>query len=569
MTSLPVLEWCVAAVGWWVLLVCGVAGWVRRSARRGAVGEAAAPGAQRALWPLALLCGGALAFLLRLRLGFVPLHANNHAWQDAALSLHPGAAGPGRAAADVVTGPALRMAQASLASLAGGHLEALAWVGSGVGAVAAVLLALAARALGGRRAGLWALLAAAVTPLTVRVAASESVVVFAQLLTAAAVLIAARPGLVPTGPALAATSALLALGHVVGPAWALSATGLAVALRHLRRCGGASRAAPWERHTLVGPARWGRPTREAVGLGLWAGLPAVGAGALRLASARVELRAQVGDGSLATTPELGHFLSLDPAFFSPLALALALAGVAWTLARAARGRPAARLAAGGALGVVTLGVWSGSALMACTTDGLRYQSVTAVALLGLGAAPLGRLLRAAARGPRRRWLPLVLVCAVCVDAAWPRAGMGFADSQAAGWAALRAAIPSSTAVQTFVVTEAGPYARALPDAPEGRWSSVGPTSRRLPVHEALARCRRGQALPPDTWVWLPPLCDARGRGQPPCAALQVFERVRAAGSARGRVDLAPGWGRQGVRSEFLRFAEATAEWRLSRAGCPR
>lgn len=557
-------ERALAAAAWLLALLLGGLWFARTGLRR-----------PRGALPWLLLFTVALG--VRLAYDFDPLHANDHAWEDAAVAL--GVAGEVAASARLETtyGPALRMAQAPLAAALGGHFEALADAGALAGALASLLAGLGAAALagGGRIGGLVGLLAGltlALSPAASRVAGSESDLVFAQLALAWVLAVAARTRRIPTGPAVAAGVAILALGHIVGPGWAAGAAGLAVALRHATRLRG--EAGDVEPHLLLGPSRWSLPTREALGLALWGALPAAGCGALRLldAMAMVQDRATADGVGIAMEPTM--LLISDPAYFPPVVGVLALLGLVGDLA------PRQRDAGGGwrGLGVAVLGtiaLWSGAVattlasllVVACATDAMRYQSVVAVVWVLLAArapALLAFLLR---RTPATAMVAFIALAVLTgVGILQPRSGHDFADSQITAWRGLRAASTQLGPTPTFVVPRGGAGRAALPDAPRGMWSAEGPTSRVLSSVNARTRCEGGLGLPEGSFLYLPPGCHAVTDGEPPCAPVRPFD-AGGASVAEDRVDVVQVWDRQRPLGEFLRFPTGTVRWELRRARC--
>ncbi|MEY3015297.1 MAG: hypothetical protein RIT45_4032 [Pseudomonadota bacterium] len=567
-TMLPPLwvERVLAGLGWLWVWLAGLL-WVWRAAR-------APPRPTGRIFGLGVVIVVAVAAWVRLRNGFDPMHANDHAWEDAAVALGLASDAAAASRLETIYGPAFRMMQAPLAALAGGHFEALAWTGAAVGALATGMAALAAGALGGPVAGLLAGGVLALAPAAARVAASESDVVYGQFLFAWILALAARPRAIATGPAAAAAAALLALGHVVGPGWAAGAAGLAVALRHAARL--QAPGLPVEGHLLVGPTRLGLPTREAIGLAIWVGVPGALAGALRLHDAMpmVSGRASTDGVAIATEPTM--LLATDPAFFPPLVAIVAFVALVADFGprrtqagEGVRGAVVALLGSG-ALWIGTAATVAASLLVvACVTDALRYQAVLAVAIVVL-AARLPAVVQWLAR-PRPEVgvaLLLVVALAVGVEALRPRSGAEFVDTQIAAWRGLRDAAPRDAEVLTFVVPRGGAGRDALPDAPRGRWGPNGPTSQVLSSFNARARCDGKVGLPPASYLYLPPGCHAATGGEPPCAPAMAFDAGERAVAA-GRVDVVQQWDRQRPSGEFLRFATGTVDWQLRRAGCPR
>ncbi len=584
--ALRLTERVAAVLAWWMVALMALL-WAARAALR----QRRRPGTTDRATVLDALGWIALfgvAVWARARLGFDPMHANDHAWEDAAVALGVDGEHGALERLDVIYGPAFRLAQRALVAPLGGHFEALAWLGALVGAAATVLLGLAARAVAGAGVGWIAGLACALSPLAVRVAASESDIVFGQLALAWVLAIAARPRGVPTGPAAAAGVALLALGHVVGPVWAAGAAGLAVALRHGARSGrsvddadaqgaDAERAEstlPWERHLLIGPRSWDDATREALGLALWLGLAGAIFGGLRLLDAAPMLQGRESPGGLAVSANPSMLLLTDADYASPLWWLLAVVGLAGDVAlrwSAVRGRvglgPA--LAGTASLAVGSLAMTLGSLLIiACVSDGLRYQSVLLLAVLivaARGALVLAWLARW--QGQRRLVAVAVVGLVALVEAARPRAGMDFVDAQIAAWRALRDAPTLPAGHLVLISPHHTQRGDAAPDVPRGRWSADGRSSETLWADVATARCAAGAPMPPGTYLLRPPSCASISASSPPCAVLDAFD-AGGRSLVGGTVEIAQQWDRERPSGEFLRYASGSAPWSLRLARCP-
>ena len=574
MEVLRLVERVAAAFAWWFVIISAVL-WAIRSARRRGRGG----------WREALAWAAVfgLAFWARARLGFDPLHANDHAWEDAAVALGVSGESGSEQRLNVIYGPAFRLAQQKLVVLFGAHLDALATVGALLGAAATVLLGLAARAVAGPVVAALAVLAMALSPLAVRVAASESDVVFGQFALAWVLAIAARPRGVPTGPVAAAGVVLLALGHVVGPGWAAGAAGLAVALRHAsRRSPGLALGAaaadlapqPFERHLLVGPRSWDDATREALGLTLWLGVAAAVLGSIRLLDAMPMLAAREAPDGVSISANPSMLLLLDADYASPVWFVLALVAMGGDLGM--RLRPGRGLADGATALAGTVALWLGIAalavsslmIIACVSDGLRYQSVFLVAVLVLaarGAAVLRWLVRLPGRWTQAVLLALCLVAAV--EAVRPRAGMYFQDAQIAAWRALRAvdSLPEETI--TLITPHQSHRGEAAPDAPRGLWSANGPRSRVLWADVVKSQCSSGTPLPPHSFLYRPPSCASIGADVAPCAALDALD-AGGPSVAAGVVTIAQQWDRERPSGEFLVYETGSVPWSLRRAQCP-
>ena len=178
----------------------------------------------------------AAAAALRRSMPLTPLHADDHAFRELGVAL----ALPeldGRAAALLADyGPAWWQLQRWTVPLFGDHHDAVGRWAAAVGALAVALAAVTARRVSGRwLAGLVGALVMAAAPAAARVAHSESTLVVAQLLVAAALWLASPPSPPRAGRwdlvGVVAALLLLAWGHPLGPmlavgaglcAWALS-----------------------------------------------------------------------------------------------------------------------------------------------------------------------------------------------------------------------------------------------------------------------------------------------------------------------------------------------------------
>lgn len=178
----------------------------------------------------------AAAAALRRSMPFTPLHADDHAFRELGVAL----ALPeldGRAAALMSDyGPAWWQLQRWTVPWFGDHHGAVGRWSAAVGALAVALAAVTARRASGRwLAGLVGAAVMATAPVAARVAHSESTLVVAQLLVAAALWLASPPTPPRAGRwdllGVLAALLLLAWGHPLGPvlavgtglcAWALS-----------------------------------------------------------------------------------------------------------------------------------------------------------------------------------------------------------------------------------------------------------------------------------------------------------------------------------------------------------
>lgn len=442
-----------------------------------------------ALRDFATLGVGLFALAVRLSLPFTVLHANGHGFGDLTTLL---ARGEGALIERVTIegyGPAWFVGERMLLALTGVHHEGVALASALLGAAAA---ALSARA--GMRAGLpvpVAAVAAALvfaTPVAARVGHSESPLVVAQVLVAAALLLGtSRPWVALPGGAV--TAALLATGHPVGPAIAAGAGLLAAGLL----------------------AQQGRLRPAVALLGLMAVASALAVAVMAptyLASAAARA------GSFAPhrllTPWAVLWSSPD-AVPAPLAVLIAV-GLALLVARAGSRTRSALLAAGAAVLVA-----AALLVRACVTDGLRYQAV----LAPLGALALGHALVLLLPGRLPAWpgrrpalLRGALAALAVVGSVQLAAGPPLAtamDSQGQLYRSLRAVLAELRG-DLRVLT---PEERRVP-APDGQdvqlllpTGSLGPQGPRLvhlPLPVWLERCERGDAPPalvvvPPSW-WL-------------------------------------------------------------------
>ncbi|HAN31526.1 MAG TPA: hypothetical protein DCQ06_08000, partial [Myxococcales bacterium] len=162
---------------------------------------------------------------------WTPLHANNHAWEDLAVLLDQPETQMGLDSQMRTYGPSWFVLRRALTSVFGANFEIVGLIGVWLGAFAALLAWLATRAAGGG----WisaTVATAAITfaPISTRVAHSESDLIVGQWLMAAGLWLGTRPGLwglVGAGCCVA----LMALGHVVGLAFAGALALMVLSLR--------------------------------------------------------------------------------------------------------------------------------------------------------------------------------------------------------------------------------------------------------------------------------------------------------------------------------------------------
>jgi len=321
--------------------------------------------------PALLAVGGAmlLAGAITAPLAERPLHANGHAWREAREALVPaGASGDGMAPfLHGQGGTALQwlLTAAERRVTGGADPFRISRVGAiaAAGATALLALVLCGSAWGGAAAGG----ALALMPLQQMLALSGSTLAIAAWMlpwSLALLLAAARSGdrIVLAGAALA--GALATLSHTAMLAWP---AGLAVAWLLAARP----------------PVRWS--------VAAFAALAVVAAAWLsQLLDAAEMLQQRNAGASLLTSARIGlvdRNLFMNPQWVSPVLLPLALAGAA-IAARRGAGRAALAVLVAAAIGMVPF-----FAVMACSSDAVRYQGAllglpTALAAAGLWLLPL-------------------------------------------------------------------------------------------------------------------------------------------------------------------------------------
>lgn len=204
----------------------------------------------------ALVFGGILlviAAAARRAAPFTPLHADDHAWLEIAVGLGLPEADRGAHRLLAEYGPAWWQLQRWTSPLWGSDHEALGRWAAALGALATVLAVLAARRVTTR--WLPALAAGALmvwSPLAVRVGNSESTLVVAQFLVAAALWLASPPYEARAGRwdavGVLCAVGLLATGHPLGPAFAVGAGLCAWALSVRPAAGALAQAAAGPAH---------------------------------------------------------------------------------------------------------------------------------------------------------------------------------------------------------------------------------------------------------------------------------------------------------------------------------
>lgn len=498
---------------------------------------------------------------------FTPLHADDHAWLDAAIGLaNPDVTG----AANRLLGrygPSWVLLQRWTAPLLGEDLEALGRWSTMVGALASVFAGLAAARLTGLlRHGWLPALVVAWLPVSVRVGRSESAVVLAQLLLAVVVLLAPGRRWFEQLGCMAAI-ALLASGHPVGPVFAAAGVAAVWALR---------RPLPAPQEAAV----------EA-GAGHFPALPAPNASHAPRRSARLDWFTAVGPalawllaaawliqqqqallGDRLDTTKRWLPIPGEPWTFwlwwrsdygSAVALTLAFAGpLFWTAVSRWR-----RLWLFCALLAGSVGGWL---VVACLTDALRYQAPLAP-LVAVGLATWD-VTRAGATG-RPFWQSLAMLGVVWQLIGSPE-GLRIDDAQAQSFRHLRQIWSQGAGDVQFLLPDQGEYAsrRVVMDAPRGRLWTGGPRAVVRSAVDFVQDCRDGVPQPP-AWLYLSSTCavvPAQGQADV-CASLQPLvdhqHPVRAA-----IVRPLPPLSAHGLRGEFHDYRSDSVDFQLARAKCP-
>jgi len=499
----------------------------------------------------------------------LPLHANNHAYEDIVAALGGPDSGPDTQRHVAGYGASWLVAQRGLTAVFGAHHDGLraqaAWWGAG-----AITVAVAAAVTAGGSLWLAALvgIGAAGLPVAALVGQSESTLVIAQFLIALSLLFAAvmaggsrrrrMVGAVGTVAALA----LLAGGHVVGPilaggtallCWMLSVGSLAD-----------------DSERALHP--------EAIGWLAILGAPAALGLGLRLATSGAEVGARLeASGTWLPVPGNPFAFSLwlmDPASSALVGLAIVGIAAVW-LIDDARGVKARRLLAGASLaGVLGVGA-AGLLVCACLTDGLRYQA-TLVGPLVVLAALGGRAVMGG--GAARRFAAAVVLLALIGplllgdgQAAIAQDEAGGVDAQTRGYALLRRQLAGLRGPVWLVDAGRTSERGAVLRVAEGRLDEHGPVVRRLRIESMRAMCEADLPLPGPAYAFVDPAC-AIGRGDkavaPPCQELRRLIRRGAIGSygavKTARLELRE----KGLRGEFLAYGEGNVSWRFGPAGCP-
>ena len=474
-----------------------------------------------------------LALLARLRAPFWPLHSNDHAYDDIALVLDLPADNVAARARLQSFGESWPELQKLGLHLTGQTHDGLALLSAFLGALAVLATVMAARRLALPRVPvLLAGALAALVPVGLRVAHSESAFVVAQLLVALALLLGASQPSRWTQIGLAGVILLLATGHALGPGYAFGMALLAWALRHNR----------WRLLVFL-------LTVALLGLAMdWL---------YNGAAIGVRTGGPLGVLGLLRHPQ-AHTLWLDRHWMPPAWPLLALLG--WWACLPA---PRWRAALASALGLLALLV-TGLLPIACASDVLRYQApwlpVVALALAGSGRLP------AVLHKPLRRpahLLTIALWLLLALEARELGTGFSALDVQGQTYAALRDALGHERGLLVWLVPEFTGSQRAYLAAPAGRWRDDGPEV--LEMHPDVARfqCQRFGHLPGPAVLALEPACLSLP-GQSPCDVLRPFlqERLKQQQIAR----LAPGLA--STTAEFLDFAPASLHLEVWRAQCP-
>lgn len=506
-----------------------------------------------------------LAARARQEVLFTPLHADDHAWLDAAIGLaNPDVSGAAHRLLGRY-GPSWVLLQRWTAPLLGEDLAALGRWSTVVGALATVLSGLAAARLTGLlRHGWLPALVVAWLPVSVRVGRSESAVVLAQFLLAAVVLLApGRRWLEQLG--CVAAIALLATGHPVGPVFAAAGVAAVWALRR-----------PSEGLVANLPAGAGQfpalPGRSAAATGLlrrieWS--TALGPALAWLVAAGWLLQQQqalLGE-RLDTTNRILPIPGEPWAFWlwwrsdygSAIALGLAFIGpLLWK--QVSRWRRLWLFLA------LLAGSIAGWLVVACLTDALRYQAPLAP-LVAIGLATWG-----VAREdglPRPFWQSLAMLGVVWQLIGQP-AGLRIDDAQAQSFRHLQHLWPDAKGEVQFLLPALDEFAsrRVVMDAPRGRLWAGGPRSTVRSVVDFVQDCRDGVTQPP-AWLYLSSTCSAVPlQGSPEiCATLYaVIDHTDPVRSATVK-PLKP-LGAFGLRGEFHDYRSDAIFFWLARAKCP-
>lgn len=527
--------------------------------------------ARRPRWRwLVLLLTWVLAMQARDSVPFWLLHANQHAFEDAAVALDVPEAQLSTSRALDEYGAGWLVLQRAVVPVFGATWHGLARSSAAIGGLAVALTLEAALVAGASLP--WALLGTlvfALAPIAVRVGHSESVLVLAQLLMAVVALLAAG-GQRLDRLGLQAAVLLLALGHPLGPAYAVGAALLAWALLPPvpPPPAGPERFLLLPDGTLAGQLG-SKLTRKMQALHL---LPALGLLATLVVGVGIQLagnaallknRTAAVDQALPWPTNPWQFLLwLDPAWAPIAFLVVAVLGT-WGWLRFRRDVVRAETWRALALPLGALAICAvGLVVVASVSDGLRYQAPLAPALVLL-AAFAGHV----AAGPGRlvAWLA---AATTLVELARPMPGRTALDGQGQAWLALQAELATRQGDVWLLEPDREPGKRAVVvEVPLGRLDRGGPTLRALRTGSLAQACRDGLVVPRPVLAWLPPDCDvAELPGVTP--SCRVLADLGGPPIATGEVTYLVPRHPHGLPGEFHRHPRRRGEWRLLEARCP-
>jgi len=491
-----------------------------------------------------------VAALVRAQAPLTPLRPNGHAYTDFAIAMALPEAAAEYRQTRLSTGAAWIDAQRVLVRLAGRHHDGVGHVAIAVGALACLLASGAVFAASKSVvAAIAAGLVLALAPAAVRVGHSESPLVFAQFLVAAVLWLGGGrvTALARAGMALALL--LLAFGHVMGAALAVSALLAVFALAWHPPARDASWPAQWSWRRL---APWVLVLLLVAAAGCWQASRYVASKAGSVQGGIVLV-----DAVRVWRPLWGR---LD--FGAPLAVVAGLLGVlAWLRAQPPRA-PRVRLA-------LVLGGLAVTALLPMAPlargDGsqLRYEA-TLGPLLVLMFAPLPLLLPPAPLRARWRWGVGTLVALLLLPLTLADAGRRRLDTQGQSYSELRKILGQRRGVTPIFVPLA-PQRAVRMTAPIGAWTAHGPIVRALDQSALDAACRAGQHVDTSAVLVLDAACVTApivGLAPAPCAALAAYvdpQRILE----RRRFEIPVG----GV-GEFHYFRTQDYTWQLSGVRCP-
>ncbi len=538
----------------WFLLLAALASTIWRALQRAPLGRRRVVATVRILLlALTLL----IALAARRSAPWTPLHANHHAFDDLAVVLDLPDSGPSTQRTVSAYGPSWLIAQRAATVVFGRHHDGVGDAACWWGALAVVLALAAAWGAGGVGwAAALAAMAMALAPVAMRVGHSESSLVVAQWLVAATLLLATRRGRMAAVGVLAGLL-LLATGHVVGPALSGGTALLAWALPRIPR-------------TVDSQRRVGHRIAWLVAV---ISVPIAGA-ALNLLTSSGEVADRVAaTGSWMPIPGNATTFSLwfDPQQ-APLALlglaALGLMGLALrdNARRAWQGR--LRL---GALIFGTLSLGAGGLLVcASVSDGLRYQSTLAPALVVLAAA--APLCSRHARGlPRFLGTVAALLAGVLTMAPLlsPMAGATTLDAQGQWYHQVRRSLHGQRGDVHLLIAERGGPRGAVFQAPQGRLSASGPTAHEVRLNSLRYECEAGLKPRQPLYVLLPPACASGPDDSAALACSELENYISEEGSVQtGFATPLAAMTDEGIPGEFLLYRRPYAPWRIAFGRCP-